>query len=66
MHNSRTNRVLADIREDVGARRLMSRAERIQDQWDYITDGFGSTALDDGIYSEGDIAFARKVLSRLV
>jgi len=62
--NSHTNPVLNDLRNGEQYKG-MTMAERIQDQWDYITDGFGTVALDDGIYTEEDIKFAWKVLAYL-
>lgn len=61
--SSEDNPALADLR-DVGTFQDLPMLDRVRNQSEYLADNFGFAALNDGIYTQSEIAHAVKVLDR--
>lgn len=68
--SSLTNSALSDLRDDWRWIDLGwpddSMSARIINQEDYLSDGFGYSAANDGIYTVEEIEHGRTVLNRLI
>lgn len=62
---SRENNILRDVRAN-DSYRADYKDVAVRGCYDYLTDAFGTTALNDGIYTPAEIEHATKVLGRLI
>lgn len=60
---SRENTILQECRDWVGTE---FAGQTYADYYEYLTDAFGATAANDGIYTTAEIEHATKVLGRLI